>query len=222
MYLPKHFEETRPEVLHALVRVHPLATWVLQHEGSLLANHVPFLLDTTRGEHGTLVGHVARANPVWQAVEAAGAAAPESLLIFQGADAYISPSWYPSKREHGKVVPTWNYAVVHAHGGARTVQDAQGVLAIVSRLTQLHESPRAAPWAVADAPPDYIDQMLRAIVGIEIPITRIVGKWKVSQNRSLADRQGVAGGLLATGAGGAAPVAELAEMAAMVQPSAPG
>jgi transcriptional regulator len=188
MYLPAHFEETRPELLHALLCAHPLATWVVQGDGGLLVNHIPFLLDTTRGRHGTLIGHVARANPVWRSLG-------PSVAVFQGAQAYISPSWYPTKRAHGKVVPTWNYAVVHAHGVPRAIESSDEVLAIVTRLTQTHEADSAVPWAVSDAPGDYIDQMLKAIVGIEIPIERWVGKWKVSQNRSAPDRLGTVAGL---------------------------
>lgn len=188
-YLPKHFEETDPSTVHALVAEHPLATCVLQHEGELLVNHLPLLLDPERGEHGVLVGHVARANPVWQA---AGSAC---VAVFQGPQAYISPSSYPSKKEHGKVVPTWNYAVVHAHGTLQTFDQRDRLLALVTRLTATHEAKLAAPWQVSDAPADYIDAMLNAIVGIEIPVQRWVGKWKTSQNRSNPDRLGVAAAL---------------------------
>ncbi|HEY6354199.1 MAG TPA: FMN-binding negative transcriptional regulator, partial [Burkholderiaceae bacterium] len=139
MYMPAHFEETRPEVLHALLRDHPLATWVVQSGDGLLVNHIPFLLDAARGPHGTLIGHVARANPVWRQLGA-------SVAVFQGAQAYISPSWYPTKRAHGKVVPTWNYAVVHVHGAARAIESPHEVLAIVTRLTQTHEAASAVPW----------------------------------------------------------------------------
>ncbi|MFO1326385.1 MAG: FMN-binding negative transcriptional regulator [Rubrivivax sp.] len=157
-------------------------------DGEPVVNHVPFRLDPTRGEHGTLVGHVARANPVWQRPG-------PSVLVFQGADGYVSPSWYPTKREHGKVVPTWNYAVVHAHGVPRIVDDAPGLLAIVGSLTDTHEAARAAPWKVSDAPDDYVAQMLRAIVGIEIPVQRWVGKFKLSQNHAEPNRTGVLQGL---------------------------
>lgn len=188
MYLPTHFEEARPEVLHALLRAHPLATWVVKHGDDLVVNHIPFLLDSGRGPHGTLVGHVARANPIWRQLGA-------SVVVFQGPQAYVSPNWYPSKRAHGKVVPTWNYAVVHAHGQPRAIESRDEVLAIVTRLTQTHEAASAVPWAVSDAPADYIDQMLKAIVGIEMPIERLVGKWKATQNRSLPDRLGTIAGL---------------------------
>lgn len=189
MYLPAHFEETRVDVMHALLRAHPLATWVVQGRDGLLVNHIPFLLDADRGPHGTLVGHVARANPVWRQLGA-------SVAVFQGPQAYVSPNWYPSKRAHGKAVPTWNYAVVHAHGTPRALESHGDLLRIVTRLTEVHEAGSAVPWAVGDAPADYIDQMLKAIVGIELPIERLVGKWKVSQNRSLPDRLGTAAGLL--------------------------
>jgi transcriptional regulator len=193
MYLPKHFEEADRGVLHGLIRAHPLGTWVTVHEGELLANHVPFLLDATRGEHGTLVGHVARANPVWRSFSAS----VPSVVVFQGIDAYVTPSWYPSKRQHGKVVPTWNYAVVHAHGLPRAIEDRAWLLDLVTRLTDANEAAMAVPWKVTDAPPDFVDRQLEAIVGIEIPIARLTGKWKVSQNRLATDRLGVVAGLLA-------------------------
>ena len=192
MYLPKHFEENDSAVLRELIGAHPLGTWVTTGDGGeLVANHVPFLLDAERGDHGTLVAHVARANPVWKSL----ARGTESIVVFQGAHVYVSPSWYPSKQEHGKVVPTWNYAVVHVHGRPRAIEDRDWLLRLVTRLTQTHEAANAVPWQVSDAPADYIEQMLKAIVGIEIPITRIEGKWKVSQNRSQADQRGVIAGL---------------------------
>jgi len=202
MYLPKHFEQTELGAMHALVHAHPLATWVAQVGGELTANHIPMLLDAGRGPHGTLVGHVARANPVWREPGPA-------LVIFRGADAYITPSWYPGKAVDGKVVPTWNYAVVHVHGRMRAVDDAEALRAIVTRLTNRHEGGRAAPWQVSDAPPDYVDKMLAAIVGIEIEIERWVGKSKLSQNRPAADRAAVAAGLQADSAPGAAAMAAL-------------
>jgi transcriptional regulator len=194
-YLPSHFEETDSATLQALVRAHPLATWVVQHQGELLVNHIPFLLDAQLGEHGTLVGHVARANPVWQAL-AEGAS---SVAVFTGAQAYVSPNWYPSKHAHGKAVPTWNYATVHAHGVPRAFNDPTRVLDVVTRLTQTHEAAQALPWQVADAPADFVASLLKAIVGIEIPVQRWIGKWKVSQNRPAADQQGVVAGLQGQG-----------------------
>jgi transcriptional regulator len=188
MYLPAHFEETRTPVLHDLVRAHPLATWVVHSTDGLVVNHIPFLIDPERGPLGTLVGHVARANPIWRQLGA-------GVAVFQGPQAYVSPNWYPSKHAHGKAVPTWNYAVVHAHGTPRAIDSRDALLDIVTRLTHAHEAGQAAPWAVSDAPPDFIDQMLKAIVGIEMPLERLVGKWKVSQNRSEADRLGTVAGL---------------------------
>ena len=190
MYLPPHFEQQDRVALQALMREHPLAALVTSGPDGLTADHVPLEFDATAGEHGTLVGHVARANPLWQA-----AAGKPVLAIFRGPQAYVSPSWYPSKAGTHKVVPTWNYAVVHAHGVLEAVDDAPWLRELVGRLTDRHEAPRPAPWSVGDAPADYVQTMLRAIVGIRIPIERLVGKWKVSQNRSQADREGVAQGL---------------------------
>lgn len=206
-YLPPHFEETDTATLQALVRAHPLATWVVQQQGELLVNHIPLLLDADRGEHGTLLGHVTRANPVWRAL-AEGAS---SVAVFSGPQAYVSPNWYPSKHAHGKAVPTWNYATVHAHGVPQAVDDPARVLDLVTRLTQVHEAGQALPWQVSDAPADYIVTLLKVIVGIEIPVQRWVGKWKVSQNRPAADQLGVIAGLTAQGGETAA------QMAALVQ-----
>lgn len=202
MYLPKHFEQHDPAALQALMRDHPLAALVSTGADGLTADHLPLEYDA---DSRTLRGHVARANPLWQ-----HANGQPVLAVFRGAEAYITPSWYPGKAVHHKVVPTWNYAVVHAHGTLRAVDDAPWLHTLVSRLTAYHEAPRAAPWAVADAPDDYVQQMLRAIVGIEIPVARLVGKWKVSQNRPAADRDAVADGL------GSDP------MAALVRPLNPG
>ena len=200
MYLPSHFEETRPAVLQALLCRHPLGLLITQDAaGAPVANAIPFLLEAGRGEFGTLVGHVARANPVWQP-PAAGQTVPEALVVFQGPDGYVSPSGYPGKAEHGKVVPTWNYAMVQARGPLRVLDDADATLDLVTRLTAHHESAQRRPWAVTDAPDDYIAAMLRAIVCIEIPLTGLVGKYKLSQNRSVADRAGVAANLQAAAA----------------------
>lgn len=193
MYLPAHFEEKRAEVLHALVRDEPLGLLVTHGDAGLQANSVPFLLDAEAGPHGTLRAHVARANPLWR-----DGAGREALVVFQGPQAYVSPGWYPAKAEHGKVVPTWNYVMVQARGTLRAIDDPRWLHALVSRLTATHEATQSKPWAVGDAPPDYIETMLRAIVGIEIELTALTGKWKVSQNRSAADRAGVAAAL-ATG-----------------------
>jgi transcriptional regulator len=158
----------------------------------VLINHVPFVLDPSRGPEGTLVGHVARANPVWRALTPGG---PASVLVFHGPQAYITPAWYPGKAAHGKVVPTWNYAVVHAHGVAHAVHEVDWKLSMLERLSQAHEAAQAQPWQVSDAPADYIDGMLRAIVGIEVPIDRLEAKLKASQDEALPDRLGTLAGL---------------------------
>jgi transcriptional regulator len=197
MYLPAHFEETRTDVLHTLIRSHPLGTLVtLDAGGALQANAIPFLIEPGPLAHGTLRGHVARANPLWRESRTD----VDALVVFQGAQSYVSPGWYPSKAEHGKVVPTWNYVIVQARGRLRAIDDAAWVRALVARLTERFESSRAKPWGIADAPTDYIETMLRAIVGIEIELSALVGKWKVSQNRSAADREGVVAGLAALAA----------------------
>jgi transcriptional regulator len=193
MYLPSHFEEKRPEVLFDLMAKHPLATLVHVDPGGLEANHLPLLHDPAPAPFGTLRGHVARANPLWKAC----VSGCEVLLVFQGTQTYITPSWYPAKREHGKVVPTWNYAVVHARGVARAIDDAAWLHRLVSALTARNEATRPQPWAVTDAPPDYVANQLRAVVGLEITVHSLVGKWKVSQNRREVDRAGVVEGLQA-------------------------
>jgi transcriptional regulator len=197
MYLPSHFEEKRPELIHEFVCANPLGLLVTQDaDHSVRANSIPFVLDADpAGGPGILRAHVARANPVWRDARTD----TESLVVFQGPQAYISPSFYPSKAEHGKVVPTYNYVMVQGRGTLRAIDDAQWVRAFVTRLTERHESTRAAPWAVTDAPEDFIATMVRAIVGIEIVLTSLTGKWKVGQNRSTADRQGVARGLADAG-----------------------
>jgi len=205
MYLPKHFEQPDADAIARLLVTHPLATLVWQSTDGLTAEHLPLLLDRGEhdGPHGTLRGHVARANPVWR--EAAGAA---MMAVFQGPQAYVTPSWYPSKAATAKVVPTWNYAVVQARGKLRVTEDATWLRALVGRLTDTHEATRAQRWQVDDAPPDYIEQMLRAIVGIEIELTSLQSKWKLSQNRSAADRAGVAAGLDSLGTDAARDLAE--------------
>ncbi len=191
MYDVEAFREDRVDVMHALIRSHPLATLVTHTMQGLEANHIPLLIDPGPSPSGTLRGHVARANPVWRTFHAG----TEVLAVFQGPQGYITPSWYPSKAQHGKVVPTWNYAVVHAHGTLKIIEDAEWLRKLVTRLTASQESPRAKPWQVTDAPANYIDTMLKAIVGIEIPVTRMQGKWKMSQNRLQQDREGVIRGL---------------------------
>ena len=215
MYLPTHFEETRVEVLHALLRAHPLGLLITRSPGAadgtqqpadeLQANSLPFLLEVDASGTGPsegraiLRGHVARANPLWQLARCD----VDSLVVFQGPQAYVSPSFYASKPLHGKVVPTWNYISVQARGRLRVIDDAAWVHALVTRLTDRHEAARAVPWAVDDAPGDFIGSLVGAIVGIEIELTALVGKWKVSQNRSDADRAGVVRGLRDDGLHGA-------------------
>ncbi len=192
MYLPSHFAQNDRPTLHALIRDHPLAALVTQGPDGPTADHVPLELDASVGEHCMLRGHVARANPLWQRAEG-----QRVLAIFQGPQAYVTPSWYATKAQTHQVVPTWNYAVVHAHGVLQVVHEAPWLHALVSGLTRHHEAPRAQPWAVADAPGDFVQNLLRAIVGIQIPLTQVVGKFKLSQNRNEADRHGVVNGLAA-------------------------
>jgi transcriptional regulator len=199
VYVPKHFEETDRAVLHALIDTHPLGAWITHGADGLAVDHIPFLVDRTRGEFGTLLAHVAKVNPVWRALDGEN----ESVVVFRGADAYVSPAWYPAKHEHGRVVPTWNYAVVHAFGRARAIHDPAWLRDLLERLVARHESSRPQPWQIADAPADYIARQLEAIVGIELPIRRIEGKWKASQNRSRPDRLGVVAGLAETANGAA-------------------
>ncbi len=191
MYQDLHFQENRLEVMHGIIRAHPLATLVSLEQGALSANHLPFVLHADLSEKGTLRGHVARANPLWKNFDPS----IEALAIFQGAHHYITPSWYPSKKEHGKVVPTWNYVVVHVYGRLKIIEDLSQLRAHLDELTSQQENKRQAPWAVSDAPDNYIARQLKGIVGLEIPISRLEGKWKVSQNKGEQDRFGVVRGL---------------------------
>src|SRR5215207_2693128 len=193
MYQPPHFREERVEVLHDLIGSHPLATLVTVENGHPDANHIPMLIDRNRGRLGVLRAHVARAN-----VLARGHGGP-ALAVFQGPESYVTPSWYATKRETGKVVPTWNYVVVHAHGPLTVIDDPVWIREQIEALTRTQEESRAEPWQVADAPPDFVASQVKAIVGIEIEIATLEGKWKVSQNRPAADREGVAAGLRALG-----------------------
>ena len=204
MYQVGAFREERIDVMHGLMRSHRLATLVTVHDGVPEANHLPLLIDPEPSPNGTLYGHVARANPLWRQADG-----QEVLVIFQGPQAYVTPSWYPSKRETGQVVPTWNYAVVHAHGTLVVHDDREWLRALVTRLTDQQEAGLPQPWRVADAPADYLERMLGAIVGIEIPLARLSGKWKVSQNRTAADRAGVAEGLGSQGDAEAQAMADL-------------
>lgn len=191
MYVPAHFEESRPEALHALIAEHPFGTLVTSGPHGLDANHIPFDLAPGEGALGVLRAHVARANPVWQEIADGG----EVLVMFGGGDAYISQNWYPSKHEFHKQVPTWNYRVVHAHGRIAIRDDERYVRGVVARLTRTHEASQPKPWKMTDSAPDYIDAMLKAIVGIEIEITRLIGKFKLSQNRAVPDIEGAGAAL---------------------------
>lgn len=191
MYLPAHFNEPRVELLHELIRKRPLGTLVTLAAEGLNANHVPFEFDAEPEPFGTLRCHVARANPMWRDFSPS----VEALVIFQGPNAYVSPSFYPSKQVTGEVVPTYNYVIVHGYGTMKVIHDREWLRALVTRLTNRFEAGRGAPWQVTDAPPAFIDKQLGAIVGIEIALTKLVGKWKVSQNRPDGDRDGVVKGL---------------------------
>ena len=190
MYIPAPFRENRIEVLHDFMRAHPFGLLISAGAVGLQATPLPFQLEADGG-HGTLRAHLARANPHWQAL----AGAEECLVVFQGEQGYVTPSWYASKAATGKVVPTWNYATVHAWGKPAVVEDAAWLRRQIEALTRGQEDRRAQPWAVDDAPADYLAAQLKAVVGLEIPIARIEGKWKMSQNRDAADRRGVLAGL---------------------------
>ena len=207
MYVPKHFEQTEVEAIQALITANPLGSLVAVGPSGLGANHIPFELVAEPNPYGALFGHIARANPLWREVSEGS----EALVIFLGANAYISPSWYPSKKSHGKVVPTWNYVVAHAHGRIRFIDDVDWVSAHIERLTNREESGFAQPWSVRDAPSDFTEKMLGAVIGIEIAITSLDGRWKVSQNRSNPDRSGVAEALRKQGAAGAHEMAAYIE-----------
>lgn len=191
MYVPSHFAEQDPAALREVARAHPLGALVVAGDDGLDSVHAPFLFDPEPAPLGTLRCHVARANPIWRAI----GDGRDVLVLFRGPSAYVTPSWYPTKQATGKVVPTYNYVAVQAKGRARAVADAAWLLQLVSRLTETFESPRAQPWHVSDAPDDYVASMLRAIVGIEIPVASLTGTFKVSQNRNAADRAGVHAGL---------------------------
>lgn len=191
MYLPSHFKEDSIPVLQETIENSGLAALVTFGEDGLDASHVPMLLVRSDGPFGTLYGHIARPNPQWKA------AAPDlpALAVFLGPDAYVTPSWYPTKQATGKVVPTWNYVAIHAHGRVRFFEDEEHLLALVTKLTEAHEAGRMHPWAVTDAPADFIRAHLKGIIGFELPIERLEGKWKMSQNRPEEDRAGVVAGL---------------------------
>ena len=191
MYQPPHFREDDLNVQHALMRAHPLGLLITAGTSGLIANSVPFHLDAGASEKGTLRLHLARANGQWRDI----AAGSPVLAVFQGANSYVTPSWYKTKAETGKVVPTWNYAIVQARGPARVIEDAGWLLSQINAITGEHEGLREKPWSIGDAPEGFIRAQLKGIIGVEIEITEIEGKWKVSQNRSVADREGVAKGL---------------------------
>ena len=195
MYIPAHFAETRPEELQRLMREHPLGMLVTHGPEGLDADHIPMEFDAQAGPHGSLIGHVARANTIWQRCPTGS----RVMVAFRGAEAYISPNWYPSKHETHRQVPTWNYEVVHAHGTITVHDDERFVRRVVALLTRHHEATEPKPWKMGDSEPEYIDQMLQKIVGFEIAITSLVGKVKFSQNREPRDRLGAADALDALG-----------------------
>jgi transcriptional regulator len=191
VYVPAHFSEDRIDVLHQLIRTTKLATLVSMTADGLIASHAPLMLDPDPAPYGTLIGHLAKANPHARVADTG----VQTLVIFQGPDGYITPSYYAAKKEHGKVVPTWNYTAVHAYGTLEAFDDPARLLEVVTRLTNRYETPRAQPWSVSDAPDDFVQGMLRGIVGIVLPIARLEGKVKMSQNRPATDLAGVIGGL---------------------------
>jgi transcriptional regulator len=204
MYQPPHFREDRLDVQHDLIRSHPLGLLITSGPGGLMANPIPFLIDSGASERGTLLCHMARANPQWREL----AAVEECLVVFQGPQDYVTPSWYATKRETGKVVPTWNYATVHAWGKPAVIDDPDWLRRQIESLTQAREASRPEPWQVDDAPAAFVTAQIKGIIGVEIPIGRIEGKWKVSQNRPEPDRAGVAAGYREQGEAGI-PMAEL-------------
>lgn len=207
MYIPQQFEEPRVDAMHELIRAYPLATLVTHSSGELNANHIPVYLSGSPAPYGALHGHIARANPLLGEI----AEGIETLAIFQGPDSYITPSWYATKKETGKVVPTWNYAVVHAYGVLRVVDNASWLRAQLDALTEHNESSFPEPWAVSDAPPEHIERIMAAIVGVEMVITKLLGKWKVSQNQPTQNQVSVISGLKASS------IPESEAMAALVE-----
>ena len=191
MYIPKANEEKRVSVMRELMVAHPLGTLVTLGASGLFASHIPMVLEDDGSQFGVLQGHIARANTQWRDI----VPTVDALAIFAGHQHYISPNWYPGKKEHGKEVPTWNYAVVHAYGPLKVVEDERWLLTFLNKLTNIHEAGSPIPWKVSDAPEDFIKSLLNAIVGLELPIQRLEGKWKVSQNRTEEERKGVIEGL---------------------------
>jgi transcriptional regulator len=215
MYEPSHFKVEDREALHGVMRAHPLGLLVTSGTGGLMANPIPFTLHDDAGPHGTLRAHLARPNPQWREI-ADGA---EVLVVFQGVDHYITPGWYASKKEHGKVVPTWNYVTVQVRGPARVMDEAGFVRQQIDALTAQHEGQRPAPWAVNDAPDAFVAAQMRGIVGIEITISEMAGKFKLSQNRQEADKRGVFEGLVAEPSADAKAMAHLVEERGLRAPS---
>lgn len=209
MYVPKNFEQSDIEVLHDLIVSHPLATLVTMSSNGINANHIPLHLVKDKGQYGALQGHVARANPLWSDLDNK----VETLIIFQGPNSYITPSWYPTKQEQGKVVPTWNYVTVHAYGRLDVIDDPVWVKSQLELLTAQQEASFDKPWAVSDAPVEFTNKMISAIVGIEILITKLAGKWKVSQNQPALNQAGVVEGLKSLSNSEATKVAALVEKA---------
>jgi len=197
VYIQSQFEEVRLPILHALIQRHPLATFIVAADGDIQVDHLPLIL-VDRGNASVLQGHIPRANHVWRLLDGSTAA----TAVFQGPQAYITPSWYPGKREHGRVVPTWNYAVVHVCGHPQAVEDGDWLLQHLNALTDQQERGTGSSWQVADAPAEFTETLMKGIVGIEMPVSLISGKWKVSQNRSPVDRRGVADGLRTQGEAG--------------------
>jgi transcriptional regulator len=205
MYEPPFHRKEDLKAQHALIREQPLGLLISHGDAGIEANSIPFLIDASASKLGVLRAHMARANPQWRSLQQG----EEALVVFQGPDRYISPNWYATKRETGKVVPTWNYVMVQARGRPRVIEDPEWLRAQIEELTQTHEGNRPAPWRVSDAPADFVAMQLKAIVGVEIEIQRIVGKWKASQNRPAADREGVIEGLTAEGEPMALEMAEI-------------
>lgn len=205
MYLPDQFNESRPEVLHELIREYPLGLFVTQAASGIEANYIAFSFSADATPNGSLLGHVSRKNALWQSREMS----EKALVVFQGPSAYISPSWYPAKKEHGRVVPTWNYVVVQVQGTLRIHDDPDWVARQVDRLTSQMESSMEFPWAASDMPPEFQERMINSIVGVELVIDTLIGKWKVSQNHPPANRAGAIEGLMATGRAAAIELAEM-------------
>jgi transcriptional regulator len=191
MYIPRHNEEKRVSVMHELIVSQPLGTLVTLGSSGLFASHIPMILENGGSEFGVLKGHISRANKQWRDF----VPTVDALAIFSGHQHYITPNWYPGTREHGKEVPTWNYVVVHAYGPLKVIEDKDWLLTNVEKLTNIHEAGSPVPWKVSDAPQDFIKSQLNGIIGVEIPIQRLEGKWKVSQNRTESERKGVVEGL---------------------------